>query len=165
MSESTGHARERTPHASSNLSFGLTLATHVVSFATQEDRFYQNSDEDDDYDDDDTDIDDIFDRRKRFRQSYEVAMATDTQGYCVSSSSKEGASDRTPQELTALSWASFCTELLPEEDTTFKIQALDCDDLFERLKLASQMLRAKQDDLRVKMKKAGINFREEDESQ
>jgi hypothetical protein len=90
-------------------------------------------------------------------------MATDTQGYCVSSS-KDG-SDRSPQELTALSWASFCTELLPEEDTTFKIQALDCDDLFERLKLASHMLRAKKADLRDKMKKAGLSFREEDESQ
>jgi hypothetical protein len=97
-------------------------------------------------------------------------MATDTQGYCVSSSttSKDGktSSDRSPQELTALSWASFCTELLPDEDTTFKIQALDCDDLFERLKLASHMLRAKKADLKEKMKKAGLTFRDdEDESQ
>jgi hypothetical protein len=94
-------------------------------------------------------------------------MATDTQGYCVSTSSKDGttSSDRSPQELTALSWASFCTELLPEEDTTFKIQALDCDDLFERLKLASSMLRDKKAGLRDKMKKAGLTFRdEEDES-
>jgi predicted nucleic acid-binding Zn ribbon protein len=84
-------------------------------------------------------------------------MATDTQGYV---SSKDG-SDRSPQELTALSWASFTTELVPEEDTTFKIQALDCDDLFERLKLASGMLRAKKTDLRDKLKKAGINFKGE----
>jgi hypothetical protein len=85
-----------------------------------------------------------------------------------SSTSKAGttSSDRSPQELTALSWASFCTELLPDEDTTFKIQALDCDDLFERLKLASHMLRAKKADLKEKMKKAGLTFRdEEDESQ
>jgi hypothetical protein len=92
-------------------------------------------------------------------------MATDTQGYV---SSQDG-SDRSPQELTALSWASFTTELIPEDDTTFKIQALDCDDLFERLKLASHMLRAKKADLRDKLKKAGINFKgegfeEEDES-
>jgi endonuclease III len=54
---------------------------------------------------------------------------------------------------------------LPDEDTTFKIQALDCDDLFERLKLASDMLRAKKADLKEKMKKAGLPFRdEEDES-
>jgi hypothetical protein len=93
-------------------------------------------------------------------------MATDTQGYCVSTaaSSKDGttSSDRSPQELTALSWASFCTELLPEEDATFKIQALDCDDLFERLKLASHMLRAKKADLKAKMKKAGLSVRDED---
>ena len=115
-------------------------------------------------------MDGVFDRRKRFRQSYEVAMATDTQGYCVSSTAANStttrSSDRSPQELTALSWASFCTELVPDEDTTFKIQALDCDDLFERLKLASDMLRAKKADLKEKMKKAGLTFRdEEDESQ
>jgi hypothetical protein len=63
--------------------------------------------------------------------------------------------------LTALSWAAFCTELVPEEDTTFRVQALDCADLFERLKLASHMLREKKADLRVRMEKAGLKFRGE----
>ena len=64
--------------------------------------------------------------------------------------------ERTPQELTAVSWAAFCTNLLPEEDATYRIQALDCDNLFDRLKLANHMLREKKILLEKKMKRAGI---------
>jgi hypothetical protein len=64
--------------------------------------------------------------------------------------------------LTALSWASFCTNVLPEEDASFRVQALDCDDLFDRLKLASHMLREKKNQLRQKMEKAGLKFKGEE---
>ena len=70
--------------------------------------------------------------------------------------------DRTPRQLSALSWAAFCTEMLPEEDATFRIQALDCDNLFERLKLASHMLRQKETALRAKMEKAGLRLKGDD---
>jgi hypothetical protein len=71
-------------------------------------------------------------------------------------------SDRSPQELTAISWAAFCTEILPDEDAKFRIQALDCDNLFDRLKLASGLMRQKKVKLRLRMEKAGLKFRGDD---
>jgi hypothetical protein len=130
---------------------------HVIFIhVLKEDRFYEDDDEGDEYENNDDDS--MIDRRRRFRRAYEVALETDTQGYQVLASAN-GASDRSPQELTALSWAAFCTELLPEEDATFRIQALDTVNLFDRLKLASQMLRRKQAQLRVRMERAGLKFR------
>lgn len=131
----------------------------------QDDRFYQDFDEDDDNDDDNAESDGgedetEWDRRARFRKAYQVALSTDTQGYQVFS---QDTGDRSPQELTAISWAAFCTDILAEEAATFRIQALDCDHLFDRLKLASHMLRAKKEQLREKMEKAGLKFRNEDE--
>jgi hypothetical protein len=117
----------------------------------QDDRFY-----DDLGDDEDERVVEL-DRRGRFKQAYEVALATDTQGYCTSPGGM--TIDRTPQELTAISWAAFCTNILPTEDAAPRIQALDCQDLFERLKLASHMLKEKKNHLKAAMKKAGIQFK------
>lgn len=98
--------------------------------------------------------------------AYDVALATDKQGYRVRTDGNDRGEEkekiRSPQELTALSWAAFCTELLPEADATMRIQALDSDDLFERLKLASILLRQKKEDVQAKMEKAGLKFRNED---
>jgi len=123
-----------------------------LQVAKLDDKFY-----DDLGDDEDEEVSEL-DRRGRFRQAYNVALATDTQGYVSSSASSE----RTPQELTALSWAAFCTNVLPEEDAAFRIQALDCEDLFDRLKLASHMLRDKKNKLRQQMEKAGLKFKGEE---
>lgn len=87
-------------------------------------------------------------------------METDTQGYYLQKSANKV--ERSPQELTALSWAAFCTNVLPEEDAAFRIQALDCDDLFDRLKLGSHMLREKKNYLREQMKMAGLKFKGEE---
>lgn len=99
------------------------------------------------------------DRKGRFRVAYNIALDTDTQGYCVPKSSDL---ERTPQELTALSWAAFCTNVLPGEDANFRIQALDSNDLFDRLKLGSHMLREKKNQLREQIKKAGLKFKGEE---
>jgi hypothetical protein len=128
----------------------------------------ENEDDDDDEsDDDDEDTAEekevYMDRLGRFQKAYDTALATDTQGYRIrDDTSRTTAADRTAQELTAMSWAAFCTDLLPEEESTYRIQALDVDALFDRLKLASQMLREKKASLRVQMRKAGIKFRGED---
>ena len=116
----------------------------------KEDRFY-----DDLGDDEDEEVEEL-DRKGRFRVAYNIALATDTQGYCVAKSTDL---ERSPQELTALSWAAFCTNVLPDEDAAFRIQALDCSDLFERLKLGSHMMREKKNQLREQMKKAGLKFK------
>jgi ribosomal protein S18 acetylase RimI-like enzyme len=121
-----------------------------IRMAKLEDTYY-----DDNYDDEEENEGECtIDRRRRFRRAYEVALATDTQGYQVASAT----GDRTPQELTAISWAAFCTELIPEVDATFRIQALDCDNLFDRLKLASGLMRQKKALLRAKMEKAGLKL-------
>ena len=118
----------------------------------------ENEEEEDD-DDEEEEEEECLDRLGRFRGAYDIALSTDTQGYQVKNADAGG---RSAQELTAVSWAAFCTDLLPSEESTFRIQALDSDQLFERLKLASQMLREKKARLRVKMHKAGIKFRGED---
>ena len=89
-----------------------------------------------------------------------MALETDTQGYRVSESA--ALTERSPQELSASSWASFCTNILPEEDASYRIQAMDCENLFDRLKLASHMLREKKHVLKKEMEKAGLKFRGED---
>ena len=129
-----------------------------IKLAKLEDTFYDDFADDEDGDDDSDDT--FIDRRKRFRRAYEVALQTDTQGYQVVTG--QGTNDRTPQELTAISWAAFCSELLPEEDAPFRVQALDCDTLFDRLKIASAMLRRKKKLLRARMEKAGLRLSGED---
>jgi hypothetical protein len=94
------------------------------------------------------------DRLNRYQTAYRIALATDTQGYCVTDSS----GGRTPQELTAISWAAFCTDLVPEAMPTARIQALDSDDLFERLKLAAHTLKQKESQLKAQLVQAGIDL-------
>ena len=64
-------------------------------------------DKDDGDDDDDDESEGFLDRLGRFRKAYDVALATDTQGYRVA----DDTGERTAQELTAMSWAAFCTDL------------------------------------------------------
>jgi hypothetical protein len=92
-----------------------------------------------------------------------VCLDTDTQGYFLPS---HNVTDTyTPQELTALSWSAFQSEILSEIDATFRIQALDSADLFERLKLASYLLKQKENQLKARMKKAGLPLRGEEGSE
>jgi hypothetical protein len=80
----------------------------------QDDRFYDDlgddeegdDEEDEDGDDEEEEVSEL-DRKGRFRRAYNVAISTDTQGYVSSSSDV----DRTAQELTAVSWAAFCTNV------------------------------------------------------
>lgn len=131
-----------------------------VQWAQLEDTYYDDDDDDDE--DEETVV--SIDRRKRFRKAYEVALSTDTQGYQVvgttsSTTNPTSTGDRTPRELTAISWAAFCTEILPEEDAAVRIQAIDCDNLLDRLKLALALLRRKKVRLRKQMERAGLKFR------
>ena len=54
-------------------------------------------------------------------------------------------------------------QVLPDEDASFRIQALDTEDLFERLKLASHMLREKKTFTRQLMEKAGLKLKGEED--
>ena len=133
-----------------------------INIAKLEDRFYSEPDDEDVDDDEDDETDDTdADRLKRFRTAYQVAIDTDTQGYQLVN---QESGDRTPQELTAISWAAFCTDMVPEQqDAMFRVQALDTDNLFDRLKLAVFMLREKKKRLMQQIEKAGLKGSEFDE--
>jgi len=85
---------------------------------------------------------DSADRSLRFREAFDIAKAKDEQGYNVVYENS-GEINLTVQDLTAISWAAFCTEEDPFVDSFYRLQALDCKDLFKRLKLASLMLKKK----------------------
>jgi hypothetical protein len=160
------------------------IMQHRIRLAKLEDTYYDDSYDDEEEDDENNDDDlegssskgkvqddDVYiDRRKRFRRAYDVALATDTQGYQVFATTSgigggnvTSTADRTAPELVAISWAAFCTEVLPEMDAVVRIQALDCENVFHRLKLASALMRQKKALLRSRMKKARLSFSADDE--
>ena len=86
-------------------------------------------------------------------------MASDTQGYQISRSEN---GRYTQKELTAISWASFCTDIAAEMNATYRIQALDIDNVLERLKLASHMLIQIESQEKARMVKAGLSVDKEE---
>lgn len=131
-----------------------------INVAKLDDKFFADDLEDDNDDDDD---DRVLDRRRRFQQAYRISMETDTQGYVSGSAGGNSLSRRSPKELAAVSWASYMTEILPEQDATYRIQAMDETDVFERLKLASYMLREKRDRLQKQLDNAEVKKKKKDD--
>mmetsp|Transcript_24501 Transcript_24501/g.35864 ORF Transcript_24501/g.35864 Transcript_24501/m.35864 type:complete len:409 (-) Transcript_24501:112-1338(-) len=131
-----------------------------ITEAQLEDTFYFDSSSADEEDDDDEgeDYAEPKDINEQFQRAYDASLLSDSQGYMVSSSS-EASCERSVQELTAMSWAAFSID---EADVTQRIQALDCDDLFDRLKLAAFMLRDFKSELEAKVALDGINTRFDD---
>jgi hypothetical protein len=136
-----------------------------INVAKLDDKFFDDDvEEDEDGDDDDEDEEEpAMDRRRRFQQAYRVAMDTDTQGYVSTSQGGSQDSGRTPKELAAVSWAAFMTEIMLEQDATYRIQAMDETDIFERLKLASYMLREKRDKLQKQLNIADMKNKSKEE--
>lgn len=124
----------------------------------------------DDYEEDDADEDeddlDVVDRVTQFEAAFESAKESDNQGYILqpstvtdnlSSSNKNENVLRTPKDLTAISWAAFCTgEPDNVQRQAIQIQALDMTNVIQRLQLASAMLREEQMKLKAKLALAGI---------
>lgn len=127
-----------------------------INVAKLDDKFFA-----DDLDDDEDDQ--VLDRRRRFQQAYRIAMESDSQGYVSASSRGDAVSSRTQKELTAVSWAAYMTEIMPEADATYRIQAMDNTDVFERLKLASFMLREKRDRLQKQLDIANVKKKKKDD--
>ncbi len=122
---------------------------------------------DDEEMDDEDDIipeDEKIDRVKQFRQAFENAKETDTFGYVLPptldillKSETTGEAVRTAQDLAAISWASFCTgEKNNIARDVMKIQALDTNNVLQRLQLAAAMLRDEKKKCRAKLASAGI---------
>jgi len=104
--------------------------------------------------------DEKLDRVAQFQKSFESAKETDTFGYVLQPSDvidnlsqpKKGNAVRTPKDLTAVSWAAFCTgDPNDIERDVMKVQALDMLNVMQRLQLASAMLREEKKKLRAKL--------------
>lgn len=93
-------------------------------------------------------------RKSHYTEAYNDALACDTQGFVVSNKAVTGTTERSAKELTAISWAVFCADDVKASD---KVQALDCDKLFDRLKLAAHTLREKTNMINAKLAIAGLS--------
>jgi len=102
----------------------------------------ESMDDEDSSDDEDSDEEegeeDIDSRRRRFQESLRFALATDNQGYKISSQSD--SDKRSLKDLTALSWAYFCSEENDTDILSYRLRALEITDICERLKLARTMM-------------------------
>lgn len=103
-------------------------------------------------DNDDENEEPELDRIGRLELALQDAIRKDSHGNPISNPVIPALS--MPQ-LVALSWAAFCTNANPEEDASFRVQALDCDGVHERLKLALHMFQEKENNLRQKMEQGG----------
>lgn len=114
----------------------------------------EEDDDDDEYLDDD-DVDVPLGPKGTFQRAFQIAKASDTQGYTVSLFDSDSAASATTtktsekrsiQDLTALSWAYFSKDVWGEDDDDdstllkFRLQALNTVDLSDRLILVSKML-------------------------
>jgi len=109
-----------------------------------------DDDDDDDEDDDEDYLDDddeVTGTKGALRKAIQIAKASDTQGYTITATENDKGElyKRSIQELTALSWGYLSTEVWGEEDEDnmllkYRLQALNTDDLADRLILVSKML-------------------------
>lgn len=95
--------------------------------------------DDDDYIDEDDEMD-IENSRKRLMKAFQVAKASDVQGYRITSSKSDPEDMRTIQDLSALSWAYFASEGNTDDILSYRLSSLEVVDLCERLKLALVMM-------------------------
>lgn len=135
--------------------------TRRIFIAKLEDIFNDNADDrchlndkDEDCDEVEDDFENDLDRSGRFRSAFNTAKAYDHQGYIKPLTASK--CEKSLQDLNAISWAAFCTENDSQEIASYRIKALDCHDLFERMKLGGHMLKEKKEYLLQLMKKNGI---------
>jgi hypothetical protein len=133
-----------------------------IKIAKLDDKFFAD-DFDDEDDNNDIEEDRLFDRRRRYHQAYRIVLDIDTQGYVLRSQEVDTETFRSLKELSAVSWAAFMTEILPEEDAIFRIQALDESEVLKRLALASYMLRQKRVKLQSKIDRYDAKRKENDD--
>jgi len=124
-----------------------------------------DEEEDEGEDDELEDGDETLDRMSQYQKAFESAKEADTFGYVLQprtaiddlSNNPQSSSIRTPKDLTAISWAAFCTgEANNVNRDVMKIQALDMVDVSQRLQLAVAMLSEEQKKLKAKLLRAGI---------
>ena len=142
-----------------------------VDLESNKDSTSNEEDDDDEEEDDGDDDSEILDRVAQFQEAFESAKETDNQGYILqptttttdnlSRQKDEKVQLRSPKDLTAISWAAFCTGQNDNSKESIKrqaiqIQALDMTNVIQRMQLASAMLREEQKSLKAKLALAGI---------
>jgi len=118
---------------------------------------YEGEDDDDDEEEDEDD-----NRQNRFKDALQAIKLTDMQGYTISTSTSALKSLRSIQDLTALSWAYVCTESQPVDILVYRLRALECVDVCQRLKVALMALMERKSKLKLKMR-AMVSDEEEEE--
>jgi len=147
-----------------NLFMQSDSSTEGVDIETEAKANNDELEEDDDDEEDDElleeDVDEskIDDRVAQFQKAFEDAKETDTFGYVLQTINVNDKSTiRTPKDLTAISWAAFCTGKADNiQREVMKIQALDETNVLKRLQLAAAMLREEKKVLRAKLSLAGV---------
>lgn len=101
------------------------------------------------------------DRMAQFQEAFESAKEVDTFGYVfqptntvddLSQNTSKQSTVRTPKDLTAISWAAFCTgDQNDIQRDVIKIQALDMTNVMQRLQLAAAMLREEKKKWKAKL--------------
>jgi hypothetical protein len=139
----------------------------MITLASLEHKLHVSEDKDYGFEEDITEGDenDIVrkDINEQFQYAFHQALNSDTQGYTMARSSTLPSSLssssflykglRSVQQLTALSWSAFCISPM---DVSYKLQALDCNDLFDRLKLAAYALRELKQETEAKLALLGV---------
>lgn len=134
----------------------------------QSENLAQSDDEDDELIEEEKDTEELndedepSDRRSRYHAAFDDAKNCDTQGYVSQNIDPSNLSIRSLKDLTAISWAVFCTNDPAESTETediqnnvFKIQALDTTNVLQRLNLGAAMLRMEKKKLKAKLALAG----------
>ena len=152
-----------------------TIEGVVLENSDFEDQIDDDEDDDDSQDNDPSEeTEELIDRRTRFHTAFQNAKESDTYGYVTpstpTSDNLSKPTIRSPKDLTALSWAAFCTadasDLTEAEElqqNVFKIQALDMTNVMMRLQLSAAMLRMEKKRLRAKLALAGMGKSENEE--
>jgi hypothetical protein len=128
----------------------------------QNDEQLDNDDDDDDEEEEGSEGFETLDRRSRYHEAFENAKNSDTQGYISQTIDPSKSSIRTIKDLTAISWAVFCTSDLAHtteaeeiQHNVFRIQALDMTNVVQRLNLGAALLRMEKKKLKAKLAVAG----------
>jgi len=128
----------------------------LITFLIQE-----ADDDEEDEDEDEEEDEEGMSRRSRLTNAFNIAKATDYQGYTLSNS--DASTTRSIQDLTALSWAYFNCENDPLDIISYRLRALESVNLCERMNLALSMMIERRTKLVNLLRKNKIDLRNEEE--
>lgn len=79
-------------------------------------------------------------RLQRYQQAYKAAFESDLQGYVAPPTQSSMEHERSWKELAAVSWAAYSTSPNPEDDASFRLNAMNMKSTTDRLEFAAHWL-------------------------